>query len=216
MASRLVNFVEKGRKILGVALNYSDFAAAVGATPPPKPWVFLKPLTSYIQEGTPIKTPPGCKEVFHEVELGIIIGKTGSKIPKSSAMDYIGGYTLSLDLTAMDWIREARKNGSPWELSKGFDTACPVGDFIPKEKIPNPHNLGLWCKVNDELRQNGNTKNLIFDIPTLISYISESMTIEEGDLILTGSPAGVGPIYPGDTIICGLENITEMTFHVSD
>ncbi|XP_070539804.1 oxaloacetate tautomerase FAHD1, mitochondrial-like [Ptychodera flava] len=214
MATRLSNFARKGSTIFGVALNYSDLAATSGVTPPTTPMVFIKPWTAYLTKGGTIKVPTGCKKFFHEVELGVVVGKQGFKIPESRAMEHVGGYALSLDMSAMDIIGEARDKGHPWCIGKGFDSSCPVGDFIHKDQIPDPHNVGLWLKVNNELKQNGNTKNMISDIPTIISYISEYFTLNEGDLLLTGSPAGVGPVSPDDVINCGLADISEMTFHI--
>lgn len=108
----------------------------------------------------------------------------------------------------------ARTKGLPWEIGKGFDTACPVSKFIPKEKIPDPHNVQLWCTVNGKARQEGNTNDLIFSVPQLISYVSQFFTLEPNDLILTGSPPGMGPVNPNDTIECGIKNIVSMKFNV--
>ncbi|XP_077867611.1 oxaloacetate decarboxylase, mitochondrial-like [Saccoglossus kowalevskii] len=178
--------------------------------------VFIKPLSVYITQGTPIKIPLGCKKLNHEVEVGVIIGKPGFQITESNAMKHIGGYTVSLDMTAADMLAEARQKGLPWTIGKGFDTACPVGDFIPKDRIENIKDLGLWLKINGEMKQDGNTKDMVFDVPKLISFMSQYITLEEGDLILTGSPAGVGPVKPGDIITCGMHvpGVAEVTFKV--
>ena len=155
--------------------------------------------------------------MHHEVELGIIIGKTGTDISESNAMEHIGGYLLALDMTARDLQDFAKKNGHPWALAKSWNTSCPVSSFIPKEKIPNTADLNLWLKVNGELKQNGNTKDMIFSVPFLISFLSRYFTLEEGDVILTGTPSGVGPVNNGDKIQAGLgENIASITFSVED
>jgi len=174
----------------------------------------MKPTSSYLSEGNPIKFPEGCKELHHEVELGVIIGKRGTAIPREKAMEYVGGYTLALDMTARDLQDEAKKKGHPWTLAKGFDGACPIGTFIPKESVKDPHDLDLWLKVNGQLRQNGNTKDMHFTINTLLEYISGYFTLEPGDLILTGTPAGVGPVRSGDVIEAGIEGVTKFTFKV--
>lgn len=143
-----------------------------------------------------------------------MIGKTATSVSESNAMDHVGGYALALDMTARDIQDAAKKLGWPWTFAKGFDTALPISDFIPKTEIANPDIVHLWLKVGGELRQDGNTQDFIFKIPQLISYISQSITLEEGDLILTGTPEGVSPVEPGQTIVCGLANKLEMTFPV--
>lgn len=129
-------------------------------------------------------------------------------------MEYVGGYTVCLDMTARDYQIIAKNTGGPWALAKGFDTACPIGHFIPKEQIVDPYNLRLWCKVNGELRQDGNTSDMIFKIPELVSYVSRYFTVEPGDLILTGTPAGAGEVKAGDTIEAGLGDLVQIKFEV--
>lgn len=148
------------------------------------------------------------------MELGIVIGKPGSAIQEKDAANYIGGYVLALDMTARDFQDEAKKKGQPWSLAKGFDTSCPVSNLIDKEKISNPENVRLWLKVNDALKQDGTTSDMIFSIPYLISYISRYFKLEEGDVILTGTPEGVGPVGDGDTIEAGLGDVVSMRFKV--
>jgi len=118
-------------------------------------------------------------------------------------------------MTARDFQDEAKKKGSPWTLAKGFDTSCPVSSFIPKENIPDPHNCELWCTVNGIAKQRGSTKDMIFDIPTLLSYISNYFTLEAGDVVLTGTPAGVGPVSSGDIIEGGITDVITMSFPVN-
>nr|CAB3244220.1 acylpyruvase FAHD1, mitochondrial-like [Phallusia mammillata] len=129
-------------------------------------------------------------------------------------MDLVGGYILALDMTARDWQDKAKSQGKPWSLAKGFDTSCPISSFIPKEKIPNPAEIDLWLNVNGAKKQEGTTKDMIFSIPYLISYISNVMTLEAGDVILTGTPQGVGPVVNGDVIECGISKIINMKFNV--
>lgn len=120
------------------------------------------------------------------VELGVVIGRKGSNISKENAMDFVAGYCLALDMTARSLQQEAKEKGMPWTVSKGFDTFCPVSDFIPAEKIKDPHDLEIWLKVNDVTKQKDSTKNMIFNIPQIISEVSKVMTLEEADVILTG------------------------------
>ena len=129
-------------------------------------------------------------------------------------MDHVGGYVLALDMTARDFQNELKKKGHPWELAKCFDTSCPISDLISKEVINDPHDLNLVCKVNGELRQNDSTGKMIHRIPELISYISQYFTLEEGDVVLTGTPAGVGPVQHGDVIEGEISGIVHFKFPV--
>jgi acylpyruvate hydrolase len=154
--------------------------------------------------------------MHHEVELGVVIGQSGTNIEENKAMDHVGGYVLALDMTARDFQRDASKKGQPWLLAKGFDTSCPISDFIPKESLPDPDNVHLWLKVDGTMKQDGNTKDMIFRIPYLIHYISKIVTLEEGDLIMTGTPAGVSKVNAGQQITAGLNKLVEMSFSVTN
>eukprot|EP00003_Mantamonas_plastica_P019859 TRINITY_DN3221_c0_g1_i1.p4 TRINITY_DN3221_c0_g1~~TRINITY_DN3221_c0_g1_i1.p4 ORF type:complete len:191 (+),score=58.09 TRINITY_DN3221_c0_g1_i1:182-754(+) len=184
---------------------------------PKVPMLFLKPPSSYIKEGMAIVIPDECDELHHEVELGIVIGTTLKKVDNDEqAMEGVAGYALCLDMTARNIQSEAKKKGHPWSVAKGYDTFLPVSDFIEKDQIADPHNIDLWCSVDDEIKQSGNTSDMIFNIPTLIRYISGIMTLEAGDLICSGTPEGVGPVVNGQVIKCGLGDVMEMTFKVGE
>lgn len=157
--------------------------------------------------------PARFSEIHYEVELGVVIGKNGKNIPEASAMSYVGGYTLALDMTARSLQAEMKKKGLPWSVAKGYDTFCPVSSFIEAEKI-TPGDSRLWLKVDGDLKQNGTTADMLFSVPGLISYISNIFSLEAGDLILTGTPEGVGPVKPGQTITAGIEGVMQMTFPV--
>jgi acylpyruvate hydrolase len=148
------------------------------------------------------------------VELGVIIRKTCRNIPPSDTDDYIGGFLLALDMTAKDFHIEAKEKSRPWFLCKGFDTSCPVSEFIDKHKILDHRDVGLWLKVDGVMKQHGCTSDMIFPIPEVISYVSKYFTLEEGDVILTGTPAGSGPVFSGQTIECGLTDVISMKFPV--
>lgn len=143
-----------------------------------------------------------------------MIGRNGTNVDENQAMSHVGGYVLALDMTARDFQREASKNGQPWLFAKGCDTTCPVSDFIPKDKVSDPHNLRLWLKTDGVMKQDGNTKDMIFPIHFLISYISNFVSLETGDLILTGTPAGVSAVLAGQRITAGLNDLVEMSFIV--
>lgn len=213
-SANLLRFVDFGRKIICVGRNYSEHAVELGNAIPEKPLLFLKPTSAYIEEGSPIKIPVGCSSLHHEIELGVVIKTKCTKIKPEDVMSHVGGYCLALDMTARDFQDEAKKKGHPWTLAKGFDTSCPVSPFIPREKIMDPHNIEIWCSVNGVAKQRGLTKDMIFNVPTLLSYISTYFTLEPGDVVLTGTPSGVGPIKVGDVIECGITNVLTMKFMV--
>lgn len=216
MAKPLPWFVANGKKIIGIGRNFADHAKELGNAVPSKPMMFLKPTSSYIVEGDKIKIPKGCDQLHHEVELGVIIGKEGSEIAADRvfADGYVEGYCLALDMTARDFQEEAKKKGHPWSIAKGFDTSCPVSDMLPMSSIPNPHDVELWLQVNSTDRQRGSTRDMIFDIPTLVSACSNYFTLQRGDVILTGTPSGVGPVSAGDVITAGIADIVKFQFEV--
>lgn len=216
---RLVQFVLFSRKIIGVGLNYSshikEMASKGLSVASSDPILFIKPPTAFVVEPNPIRIPFGCNELHHEVELGVVIGRKGSDIAVQEAMDFVGGYTVCLDMTARDLQTAAKKGGLPWSVAKGFDTSCPVGQFVPKEQVHDPYNLRLWCEVNGSKRQDGNTRDMIRKIPELVSYVSKIFTLEPGDLILTGTPDGVGPVKEGDKIKAGLGDLVQIEFEIT-
>ncbi|XP_066498750.1 acylpyruvase FAHD1, mitochondrial [Hoplias malabaricus] len=214
-ARSITRFWEWGRKIVCVGRNYADHAKELKNPVPTEPVLFLKPPSAYVREGCPIVVPRYCSSLHHEVELGVVIGKGGSCITESSAMEHVAGYALCLDMTARDVQDDCKSRGLPWTLAKAFDTSCPVSDFIPKERVPEPADVTLWLKVNGALRQSGSPSQMIFSIPFLISYISAVMSLEEGDLILTGTPRGVSAVQEHDQIQASIDGLVTMNFTVA-
>ncbi|KAJ8387117.1 hypothetical protein AAFF_G00160570 [Aldrovandia affinis] len=210
----VTRFWEWGRKIVCVGRNYADHAKELNNAVPTEPVLFLKPPSAYVREGSPILVPAYSSNLHHEVELGVVIGTGGTAIARASAMDHVAGYALCLDMTARDVQDACKAKGLPWTLAKAFDTSCPVSEFVPRERIPDPGDVRLWLRVNGQLRQEGNTAQMIFPVPYLISYVSAIMTLEEGDLILTGTPAGVSSVREHDELQAGIEDIVTMTFRV--
>ncbi|XP_067645153.1 oxaloacetate tautomerase FAHD1, mitochondrial isoform X2 [Eurosta solidaginis] len=213
-ATEKYGFVLHGKKILGAALNYMDIVRSRNVPVPKEPLIFLKPTTSYEIEGNPIVIPKVFTKVAHEVELGVIIGKKCKNVSKEEALSYVGGYCLALDMTAQCNLGLARQNGHPWSLGKGFDTSTPVSRFVSCNQIENPHDIPLWLKVNGELRQRGNTADLIFKVDDLIAYASKYMTLEPNDLILTGTPDGSLSTKAGDIIEAGMGDHVQIKFTV--
>lgn len=212
------SFIKTGKKIVAIGRNYAAHAKELNHTIPTEPFFFLKPTTSYVRSGGRVEIPRGTL-VHHEVELGLVIGKRGKDIPQIEADKHIAGYALAVDMTARNMQDQARRERLPWSAAKGFDTFTPVGSFIPKQKIIQPHDLLLQLKVNGTIKQHGPTSDMIFQIPRLIEHISSIVTLEEGDLILTGTPQGVGPVEPGDKVECLLshssgEQLTSLDFDV--
>ncbi|KAM4024734.1 oxaloacetate tautomerase FAHD1, mitochondrial-like isoform 2-T2 [Anomaloglossus baeobatrachus] len=213
-SKNLTRFWEWGRKIICVGRNYTEHAKELKNAVPTEPVLFLKTPSAYVREGAPILMPYYTDNLHHEVELGVVIGRGGKDINQSSAMDHVEGYALCLDMTARDVQDQCKQKGLPWTLAKAFDTSCPISDLISKDTIKDPHNVNIWLKVNDVLRQEGSTSSMIFSIPFLISYISRVITLEEGDLILTGTPKGVAAVQENDEMVAGIDDIISMRFQI--
>lgn len=211
---RLSRFVEFGRKIICVGRNYREHAEELGHAVPQEPLLFMKPPTAYITEGQSIVLPRGCEELDHEVELGVVVGRRGSAIRAEEAMDYVAGYVVALDMTDRILQRQCQAQGHPWERAKGFDSSCPVGAFVPKEAVADPHALTLWCTVNGQPRQRASTALMLLGVPQLLEAASVRFTLEPGDLLLTGTPAGVGPVRGGDVLEAGIEGLGQVRFSV--
>jgi len=183
--------------IIGLALNYRDHAEELGLALPETPVLFIKAHNTLIGHRAPIVAPSGVEYMHYEAELGVVIGREGRRVSRAEAMAHVGGYTIVNDVTVRDFVTNMYR---PPVKAKGFDTFGPIGPWLVEDEIDDPHSLEVRTYVNGELRQQGNTRDLIFDIPAIIEYISEFMTIRPGDIILTGTPKGISHIYPGDTV----------------
>ena len=187
-------------KILCIGRNYAEHIKELGNETPDAPVIFMKPASSVIDDGGTVVIPAYSRDCHHEAELALLIGKSGKNIPAAQVLDYLAGFGVALDLTLRDVQSEQKKKGLPWEIAKGFDTACPLSAFVSTSQVNDPQNLNIRLTVNSNLRQNGCTEMMIYPIPALISYMSGIFTLEAGDVILTGTPAGVGPIRHGDEL----------------
>lgn len=194
-------------KILCVGRNYAKHAREMNAETPDTPVVFIKPASAIIETGDDVIVPPISKQVHHEVEMVVVIGKKCKQIPTSVALEYVAGYGVGLDMTLRDIQADAKKQGLPWSIAKGFDTSAPVSTFTEKERISDPHNLDISLRVNGQIRQKSNTKDMIFRIDYVVSYLSSIFRLEPGDLIFTGTPDGVGTVVPGDILEAELESV---------
>ena len=186
-------------KVVCIGRNYSDHAKEMNSSVPSKPIIFDKALSRVVKSGETLYLR-GTNEVHHEVELGFLIGKQAKNVKAEAWRDHVQGYFLGIDFTDRDLQGQAKKNGSPWTLSKCQDGFFAVSGFVDAEKVRNPHDLEISLKINHNFVQRDNTRQMIFQIPTLIEYISKYMTLNEGDMVLTGTPSGVGPVQPGDYI----------------
>lgn len=194
-------------KIICLARNYVAHAHELGNEVPSEPVIFIKPASSMIFEGEQVEIPPYSNDCHHEVELAVLIGTRGKNIAAEDAMSYIAGYGIAIDMTLRDTQAKLKEKGFPWEKAKGFDTACPISHFVDADQIDDPHNLAIQLSVNGQMRQDSNTVCMIRRIPETIAAITQGFTLEPGDIILTGTPAGVGRVVSGDTMSTMIEGI---------
>ncbi len=206
-------------KVVGIGKNYAAHVAEMkgvtGGDAPEEPLFFLKPSTSVIGPEDAIRIPPGSTNVHHEVELAVVIGARGARnVTPEQALGTVFGYTIGNDVTERDMQRSDRQ----WTRAKGFDSFCPLGPWIETDLAGlglDPTDLEVTCDVDGERRQQGRTSQLLFGIPTLISYISRVMTLLPGDVVLTGTPSGVGPLRPGQQVQCSIQGLGTLTNSVS-
>jgi 5-carboxymethyl-2-hydroxymuconate isomerase len=194
-------------KVICIARNYRAHIRELNNVPAEEPVFFLKPASSIIGQGEPAIIPPYSRLCHHEVELAVLIGKWGKNIPGPASMRHVAGYGIGIDLTLRDVQNQLKAAGLPWDKAKGFDTSCPLSDFVPADRIADPHALHIALWVNDQLRQDGNTAEMMRQIPEIISAASTIFALEEGDILLTGTPAGVGPVVSGDQIRAEIDQI---------
>ncbi|MGI4727580.1 MAG: fumarylacetoacetate hydrolase family protein [Janthinobacterium lividum] len=211
-SERLGSPVARPSKIVCIGLNYATHAHETGAKIPEEPILFFKSTTALIGPNDDIIIPKNSIKTDWEVELAVVIGKKASYVEEADAMDYVAGYCLHNDVSEREFQLE---RGGTWDKGKGCDTFAPVGPFLAtKDEIQNPHKLRLWLSLNGKILQDGNTDDLIFGLPKLVSYISQFMTLLPGDIISTGTPSGVGlgfnpPMYlkPGDVVELGIDGL---------
>ncbi|HEY9534500.1 MAG TPA: fumarylacetoacetate hydrolase family protein [Mucilaginibacter sp.] len=211
---RLGSPVARPSKILCIGLNYADHAKETNATVPAEPVLFMKSTTALVGPNDDVIIPRDSVKTDWEVELAVIIGKKASYVEESEALNYVAGYALHNDVSEREFQIE---RGGTWDKGKGCDTFAPVGPFMATpDELGDINNLRLWLKVNGQTLQNGNTSNFIFNVPFVIAYVSKFMTLLPGDIISTGTPAGVGlgfnpPVYlkPGDVMELGIDGLGE-------
>ena len=188
-------------RIYCVGRNYADHAREMGHDPNREaPFFFMKPANSIVQNNSTLSFPVATKEVHHEIELVVAIGKGGKNIPGEKALEHVWGYGVGLDMTRRDLQGEAKKMGRPWEMGKGFDESAPCTAIRRTSEIGHPAKGAIWVKLNGQVKQQGDLSQQIWNVQEQIAYLSSLITLQPGDLIFTGTPAGVGPVSPGDKL----------------
>ena len=206
---RLLAPVIPRSKVVCIGKNYADHAAEMGGKVPDEPIIFLKPNTAVIGPNDTIVWPEMSERVDHEVELAIVIGRICKDVPKERVSDVIFGYTIANDVTA----RDLQKKDGQWTRGKGFDTFCPIGPWIDTDFIPG--NQKVTASVDGQVKQSAQLSDMIFDIPTIVNFVTSIMTLLPGDIILTGTPAGVGPMVVGGKVSVAIEGLGELTNKVA-
>lgn len=193
-------------KIVCVGRNYADHAKELGNEIPKAPLLFLKPATAATELEKPFSIPQDRGDVHHEVEIAVLISETASKIDEADAWNHVSHMGVALDLTLRDAQSKLKEKGQPWEMAKAFDASCPLSKWVPLESISDKNNIAIRLERNGEVKQNGNSNMMLTSIPKLIAYISQYFTLEAGDVVITGTPAGVGPLISGDQLKATLDN----------
>lgn len=174
----------------------------------------MKPSSSVIDDGEAVQIPAFSRECHYEVELAVLIGKRARNVAAAEAMECVAGYGVAIDMTLRDVQNQLKAKGLPWETAKGFDTSCPLSTFVPAATVPDPHALSLKLRVNGDVRQDGSSADMIHRVPQIIAHVSGIFTLEPGDVILTGTPAGVGRVESGDTMEAEIAGVGRLSIAV--
>jgi fumarylpyruvate hydrolase len=199
-------------RIYCVGRNYAEHAREMGHDPDREPpFFFMKAPNSVVPSGSTIAYPVGTKDVHHEIEMVVAIAKGGKNIPVEKALEHVWGYAVGLDMTRRDIQGEAKKMGRPWEMGKSFDESAPVSALRPASAIGHPAKGAIWLKVNGQVKQQGDLAMQIWSVPEQINYLSNLITLQPGDLIFSGTPAGVGPVKPGDKLEGHVDGVGDLS-----
>lgn len=204
------------RRVYCVGWNYAEHVREMGSEPDREPPVFfMKPADALVPNGGEIRYPPATENLHYEVELVVAIGAPGSCLDASAATDIIFGYAVGLDMTRRDLQAHAKKHGQPWALSKGFDQSAPISAVHPAAEVGHPSSGRIWLEVNGECRQDGDLSQMIWNVPEIIQYLSGYFELRPGDLVFTGTPAGVSAVVRGDRLKGGIEGIDTLEVRLS-
>ena len=201
-------------KIIAIGRNYIDHVKEMDSPVPKEPVFFLKPDTAIIRKNQPFFYPDFSKEIHYETEIILKINRVGKNIAPEFSHRYFDEITVGIDFTARDLQRNCIEKGLPWEIAKAFDGSAPLGEFVDKNKYSDINNIGFNLEINGNNIQSGNTRDMIFSFDKLISYVSKFFTLKIGDLIFTGTPAGVGPVKIGDRLQASIEGEVLLDFYV--
>lgn len=200
------------RRIFCVGRNYAEHVKEMGGDPNAEPpFFFTKPADAYVPDGSTIPFPPATQNLHHEIELVVAIGTGGAGIDRAAALDHVYGYGVGIDMTRRDLQSDARKAGRPWDMAKGFDQSAPISPLRPAAEIGHPDAARIWLSVNGTARQDSSLAAQIWPVPDTIAFLSQLVRLAPGDLIMTGTPEGVGPVQPGDRLEGGIDGIGTIT-----
>ena len=203
-------------RIFCVGQNYADHVAEMGGDPKADPPIFfMKPNSAIVSSGATIPYPPATENLHHEVELVVVLERGGSDIAEAGALGHVYGYAVGNDLTRRDIQAAMKAKGAPWDMAKGFDKSAIVGLVHPVAEVGHPSAGAVTCTVDGDVKQNGDLKQMIWSVPEIIATLSKLVTFEAGDIIMTGTPAGVGPIAAGQTCVCEIEGLTSASVTIS-
>ncbi|MCZ4092624.1 fumarylacetoacetate hydrolase family protein [Sinorhizobium psoraleae] len=203
------------RRVYCVGRNYAAHAIEMGHDPDREPpFFFQKNPNNLLPPGANFPYPPRSSDVHHEVELIVALRSGGADVPVEEAVSHVYGYAVGIDFTRRDLQAEAKKAGKPWAAAKAFEHSAPVSEIVPAEAIGHPANGNIWLKVNGELRQQGDLEQMIWKVPEIIAELSGTFTLAPGDVIMTGTPAGVGPVRRGDIVTCGVDGVAALSVTV--
>ncbi len=214
MTIKIKNQLFKTNRIFCIGRNYADHARELKSEIPKAPVIFMKPATALVSSGQTVRFPTHGSVLHHEVEVVVLIGKNGRPRTAGQALSFIAGLSLGIDLTLRDVQEKLKKKGLPWEIAKAFDQSALIGNFTSYHPSINLAEISFDCSVDNQVRQSGNTKNMIFPIPVLIVEIAKIWQLQSGDLIYTGTPAGVGPLEPGQRIIISCQRLGSFSWQM--
>lgn len=199
-------------RIYCVGRNYAEHAREMGHDPDREPpFFFMKPADAIVPSGSSIAYPQVTQDLHHEIEMVVAIGKGGADIPVEKALDHVFGYGVGLDMTRRDLQGDAKKMGRPWEMGKAFDNSAPCTPLKTVAMVGHPSKGAIWLKINGEVRQKGDLSEMIWNVPETIAYLSKLITLRAGDLIMSGTPAGVGPVRRGDKLEGHVDGVGDLT-----
>ncbi|MEW6761920.1 MAG: fumarylacetoacetate hydrolase family protein [Pseudomonadota bacterium] len=204
------------RRVFCVGRNYGAHAREMGSDPNREPpFFFTKPADAVVPASGAVPYPPATQDLHHEVELVVALGAGGTNIDPAKALELVWGYGVGLDLTRRDLQAVAKDSGRPWDMAKGFDASAPCSDLVPAARLGHPQDARIWLEVNGEVKQQGNLNEMIWPIPDVIASLSRLVTLAPGDLIYTGTPAGVAALKPGDQLRGGVDGVAEFALSIA-